>query len=617
MADFGEDLLDRALSSHGERKRNRDVEKKQAQEAKDTIRRERELNPSYFGQPQQGQQEAQTASKKRKFEFGDAGSSWRMMKLRRVYEIAESEGRKVEDVAMERYGSMEDFNEAKDEKEFIDGRSKRGGSGRDGDRDRRDHGSHQRERYIRQGEFKRPQERGSQSDDVDEFGRTRRPDTKGNGVEQRGSERNQDKGKGKEPEQDKERDKGKGNATFSIPTIPTPTAADYDESDGPILSVEELNKMNSKLLKAKLMGMAEDPELRARYEREKSRAENAAPRGGQNNTIVVSSINSRGELQDIGSGQQEKVLPGNRKKKPDTQSQTEHERSVQELLLQEKMSSSNEYDATFAKRIAGDLTFKGDLDQMDDRADEYARRAPVSDYKKSQHAINDYKRSESAMQKCPYCWQDQKPPQVEVLASGTRVYLALPSVVQMVPDHTIIVPHQHVLTSLECDDDVWDEINNFMKCMIRMQWEKDHGVIFMEQVINFKWHKHTIIDCIPVPMDKFEDAPAYFKEAINSVEDEWSQHRKVIDTSKNGFRRSMVKNLPYFHVWFEPKKGMGHVIEDEKEWEEWFGREVLGSMMEIPPDKWRRPKRVDKSVAASRASDFVKRFAKFDWTKML
>ena len=82
-----------------------------------------------------------------------------------------------------------------------------------------------------------------------------------------------------------------------------------------------------------------------------------------------------------------------------------------------------------------------------------------------------------------------------------------------------------------------------------------------------------MIECIPVPMDKWEDAPAYFKEAILSSEEEWSQHQKVIETSKKdgGFRRSMVKNLPYFHVWFGVEGGMGHVIEGEG-WKEWFGR---------------------------------------------
>ena len=42
--------------------------------------------------------------KKPKYTIGDAGSKWRMMKLRRVYEMAEEEGKPVEEIALMRYG---------------------------------------------------------------------------------------------------------------------------------------------------------------------------------------------------------------------------------------------------------------------------------------------------------------------------------------------------------------------------------------------------------------------------------------------------------------------------------------------------------------------------------
>jgi hypothetical protein len=53
-----------------------------------------------------------------------------MMKLRRVYEAAEEEGRDVEDVAKERYATLADFNEARAERQFLDDRAGgRAGSG--------------------------------------------------------------------------------------------------------------------------------------------------------------------------------------------------------------------------------------------------------------------------------------------------------------------------------------------------------------------------------------------------------------------------------------------------------------------------------------------------------
>lgn len=81
----------------------------------------------------------------------------------------------------------------------------------------------------------------------------------------------------------------------------------------------------------------------------------------------------------------------------------------------------------------------------------------------------------------------------------------------MVPGHCIIVPTEHVLTTLDCDDDEWTEIRNFQKSLIRMFDAQDQGVLFMEQVVNFKWHKHTVIECIPLPRGMHDDAPAFFK----------------------------------------------------------------------------------------------------------
>ncbi|MCO5569442.1 hypothetical protein L7F22_023154 [Adiantum nelumboides] len=61
--------------------------------------------------------------------YGGPGHQWRMMKLRRVYEAAEEEGRDVKEVALERYGSRDDFDEARRERQFLDDQQQGGGGG--------------------------------------------------------------------------------------------------------------------------------------------------------------------------------------------------------------------------------------------------------------------------------------------------------------------------------------------------------------------------------------------------------------------------------------------------------------------------------------------------------
>lgn len=50
-----------------------------------------------------------------------------------------------------------------------------------------------------------------------------------------------------------------------------------------------------------------------------------------------------------------------------------------------------------------------------------------------------------------------------------------------------------------------------MKCLMRMFAEQGKGVIFYETVISLKRQLHSYIECVPLPWDKFEDAPGYFK----------------------------------------------------------------------------------------------------------
>ena len=56
------------------------------------------------------------------YTFGDAGSHWRMTTLKAVYRKAEETRRKVEEVALERYDSLREFDDAREEETELDRR---------------------------------------------------------------------------------------------------------------------------------------------------------------------------------------------------------------------------------------------------------------------------------------------------------------------------------------------------------------------------------------------------------------------------------------------------------------------------------------------------------------
>lgn len=49
----------------------------------------------------------------------------------------------------------------------------------------------------------------------------------------------------------------------------------------------------------------------------------------------------------------------------------------------------------------------------------------------------------------------------------------------------------------------------------------------------------------------------------------------------------------------------------------YFAAEIIGSMLDLEPRKWRKPRRVDPKRDKERIDKFVKSYAPYDWTGML
>lgn len=77
----------------------------------------------------------------------------------------------------------------------------------------------------------------------------------------------------------------------------------------------------------------------------------------------------------------------------------------------------------------------------------------------------------------------------------------------------------------------------------------------------------------------------------------------------------MTSKLPYFHVWFDPNSGYGHIIENPKEWKDYFGQQVIANVLDIPTDLWRKPRRAMKEEL--NIESFKSAWKPFDWTDIL
>lgn len=179
---------------------------------------------------------------------------------------------------------------------------------------------------------------------------------------------------------------------------------------------------------------------------------------------------------------------------------------------------------------------------------------------------------------------------------------------------------------LDHTDSIIMGLQNFMKSLTRMYHDQGQDVVFYENAATPQRKRHAGMEVIPLPYGLGATAPAFFKEAILSSDEEWTQHKKIIDTlayakqgqGKLAFRRSLVKEMPYFHVWFEINGGLGHIVEDYNRWPkgDLFAREIIGGMLDKEPDVIKRQGRWNKG-GDTRVDGFRKKWKKFDWTRVL
>ncbi|KAI0086588.1 CwfJ C-terminus 1-domain-containing protein-like protein [Irpex rosettiformis] len=586
---------------------------------------------------------------------GGPGSQWRMMKLRRVYETAAEEGKPVEEVAIDRFGSLEEFEAAKEERRILDER--------EGKRSSLKESSYKGKGKEREGEKRFMFTDVSASGASSRSSSFKRP---GLGDNTPSTPSPVDRG-AKKSQYDSLRLSYKGGtgsplaqpSHTPVPSVMTPSVI-LTSGRKRALSPSSLNKLQAKVLRAKLTSTPNADALEKEYEEELRRAN-----GGddEDDTVlaqveVLPTLDSYGRMYDVGTGKEDPqlVLPGNRKKKEKVETHDpktgelvrinadDDTITLGEMLRQERFGAGaadqKNLDAQFARAIATDGGFVADLDYMDDNAERLGRQKMRSDAMKRQFAINDYKKTQKVLTTCPFCYgEDDSLPKAPVIAMGTKAYLSCTQFEELVPGHCLIVPIQHHLTMLEGDDDVWDEVRNFMKSLMRMFAAEDKGVVFYETVLSLKHQKHTFIECVPLSWEHFDEIPGYFKESILMSETEWSQHKKLIDFSARPFRRAMVPNLPYFMVQFDYKgeKGYGHVIEgtgeatemgDEDnaidegakgsgEFPRYFATEIIGSVLELEPRRWRHPRKMDFRQNRDRVEKFKKQYSQYDWTDML
>lgn len=279
--------------------------------------------------------------------------------------------------------------------------------------------------------------------------------------------------------------------------------------------------------------------------------------------------------------------------------------SLKQMFEAEKMTTSAESDSQFMK-VAAKLKNKND--DLEDIFSEEAQKKVddgVSVDRERSNAIREHQEMARCLENCDRCFDSVKMEKQLIVSLGENSYISLPSHEGLQVGHCLICPMQHVACTTMLDEDVWEEVNQFMKSLVKMFRKQGKDCIFFETVRYLNRKPHMQIHC--VPSREFEMAAFYFKKAIQESEAEWAQNRQLVDLKKEkkALRQIIPKGLPYFWVDFGDGQGFAHIVEDQERFPSNFAQEIIGGMLSLDAHTWRRPRKEQNPIAK------VKQFA--DW----
>ncbi|XP_076002698.1 CWF19-like protein 2 isoform X2 [Genypterus blacodes] len=439
--------------------------------------------------------------------------------------------------------------------------------------------------------------------------------------------------------QEKERDAGKSPAVTSLRSESSSEEEETEEM--PLLTEEEMNKLGAQLVKAEILCNT------VLVEKLKSQLE--AARTAKDKHAALKLQAADGIKQVLSSDHQEVLLfrtdrsgrawpvqapsgpqdpHGKRRRKKEIETHVEGQRvryfqnddvGLQELVRREKMSLAQDQNALYS-RMATKMMGKTDGDNytLDDMFVSSAAQREgegMEEQRMRSRAIRESRSLEASMDKCQQCFSSSELQKHLIVALGSKVYLSLPVGVSMTEGHCLICPLQHHCCATGLDEEVWAEMQMFRRALVRMFESQELDCVFMETCMNLRRKQHMVLECIPLPRELGDMAPIYFKKAILECDEEWAMNKKIINLSSKDVRQAIPHGFPYFAVDFGLQGGFAHVIENEQKFPHYFGKEVVGGMMDLEPRRWRKSIRENFDNQRKKVLQFAQWWKLYDCTK--
>ena len=419
------------------------------------------------------------------------------------------------------------------------------------------------------------------------------------------------------------------------------TSIDTHETMAPLVTDSQLNSLAAKLVKAEMLGnkskieklkkeLEHLKELKQLQDNSDQTTETNAPpmiraQEKEENVILLTKTDQFGNTRPYSKpsntySKNSKGHTHSNKGKRKKYFSDDDQYSLKSLMEQEKLSTAEDtyYEiarmaSKFTPSSYGDETIDDALDSSTAMKFDHRKEAEKSRLR----TLTENRKMTELLDNCRYCFENASFEKHLLIAMGINVYLSLPSVQSLTEGHCLLVPMEHKSNSLILDENVWSEINIFKKGLTRMFSDREMDVLFMETYSQHRKHQHMYIECIPLPKEVGQLAPMYYKKAIQECDTEWSDNKKLIDTSSKGLRGSLPVGLSYFSVEFGLDGGYGHIIEDQSKFPHYFGKEVCGGMLDVEPRLWLKPHKETFEIQKEKVMSFSEWWEPYDWTQKL
>lgn len=651
MMGSSEDLSS-IVPTTAQRKSKREVQAALDKQRNDWILTTREVSTT--------QSVSESRSAKQHKPVTDGGASWLHRAYKRAQEQAVAEGRSLEEVAAERWGSLQKLKDMIAAAEG--GGPVRGGGKSDmyrnrdselstrrrrddripSSRDREDGHERDRKSWRKRGRSRSPIRPHQPSQETFDQGRDKdnRKYTDGNRDSVRVAMSSDKSGVGKSRDEELSSHDPRRACEVEIPMekdvhaklVPSKVAAklggwtgkDFvrgerpaktshvasiveDETEAEIktrpLTLDERNKIGSKILKAELMGKLElvgklKKELESGVKIISAVDDNGGSATGSNperyrDEVILTTTDARtGYTVPLNLDMDSSKPVAKKRKGPSAEEAFRTvgaEQTLQEMVEEEKRITAEDQNIDFAKMIgkAGTSSIQ-QLDTQDEvTADDVfmTRKRPNPDKQNESNvrqAIKDHRKRERTLDSCSRCVDSKKCAKHLIVHLGETAYVAVPAAEPLVSGHTVILPLDHIGSCRQCDENCFTEMKEYIRTLSSMWQAKGCDLVVMETAAGMHRLPHCEIHCIPVESSQGELAPMYFQKAILEAEGEWVQNKRLIKFDfEKGVMRSIPKGMPYFSVQFGKSGGFAHVIENERTFPARFGQEILCGILEM------------------------------------